>query len=329
MVERLTEDKLNGPVLEHMRKDFVQLYEDLTVGQALDSILEMQPAGRIIYFYVTDREGRLQGVVPTRRLLLSPRHVQLRELMVKPVIAIPSTATLLDACEFFVLHKLLAFPVVDEQRRILGLVDVELYAQELSDLDRQEADTDLFQLIGVYAADARPRSMFTTFRRRFPWLVATLTGGILAAVIVNAFSAVATQAIVAVFIPLVLALSGSVTSQSVSLAVQSIRGQSPPRFRLLPRIRLELATGALLGTGCGVLAGLAVYIWLGNVLAVFLLLVSIIAAVASAAAIGLTMPHVLYTINRNPQVAAGPVALATSDAVTLLVYFNLARWLLG
>jgi magnesium transporter len=328
MSERLTEDKLNSPVLEHMRKEFVQLYEDLTVSQALDSILEKQPAGRIIYFYVTDREGRLQGVVPTRRLLLSPRDMQLRELMIKPVIAIPSTATLLDACEFFVLHKLLAFPVVDEQRRILGLVDVELYAQELSDLDRQEASTDLFQLIGVYAADARPRSLFTTFRRRFPWLVATLAGGILAAVIVNAYSAVAAQAVVVAFIPLVLALSGSVTSQSVSLAVQAIRGHVPARFRLLPRIRIELATGALLGTGCGVLTGIAVYVWLGNLLAVFLL-VSIIAAVACAAAIGLAMPYVLHTFNRNPQVAAGPVALATSDAITLLLYFNLARWLLG
>lgn len=329
MPERLTEDKLNSPVQEHMRTDFVQLYEDLTVGQALDSIHQMQPTGRIIYFYVTDREDRLQGVVPTRRLLLSARDKPLREVMIKPVIAIPSTATLLDACEFFILHKLLAFPVVDEQRRIIGLVDVELYAQELSDLDRQEAHTDLFQLIGVYASDARPRSVFAIFRRRFPWLVATLAGGIIAAIISSAYYEVASRVPVVPFIPLVLALAGSVTVQSVSLAVYAIRGPSPGKSKLLPKIRFELATGAMLGVASGVLAGLAVYIWKGDVVATFMLMASIIASVACGAAIGLAMPHVLHTFNRNPQVASGPIALAAADSVTLLVYFNLARWLLG
>ncbi len=329
MTEHLTADKLDSPVLEHMRTEFVQLGEDLTVAQALDSIREMQPPGRIIYFYVTDSDGRLQGVVPTRRLLLSPREKLLREIMVKPVIAIPSTATLLDACEFFILHKLLAFPVVDEERRILGLVDVELYAQELSDLDRMESHSDLFQVIGVYAADARPRSVFSFFRRRFPWLMATLTGGLLAASISNTYYAVAHLATVVPFIPLVLALAGSVTSQSVSLAVQSLRDQTPLRIGLRRKLRFELATGALLGVACGTIAGIAVYIWLGNVVASFMLLASIAVSMAFAACLGLAMPHVFHLFNRSPQIAAGPVALASADALTLIVYFNLARWLLG
>jgi magnesium transporter len=150
MTERLTAEKLNDPVHERMRTDFVQLHPDLTVAEALEQILERQPAGRIIYFYVADSGGRLLGVVPTRRLLLSPRDRRLSQIMIEPVIAIPRQATVLDACEFFILHKLLAFPVVDEQRRIVGLVDVELYTRELSDLDRRESHNDLFQLIGVH-----------------------------------------------------------------------------------------------------------------------------------------------------------------------------------
>src|SRR6476620_887103 len=167
MTERFARETLQRPVHEYMRTDFIQLHSDLTVAQALESILQRQPAGRIIYFYVSDSNGRLLGVVPTRRLLMSPRGKQLSEIMVAPVIAIPRKATVLDACEFFIFHKLLAFPVVDEERRIVGLVDVELYTRELRDMDQQVSHEDLFQLIGVYATEAQQRSVPVLFRRRF------------------------------------------------------------------------------------------------------------------------------------------------------------------
>jgi magnesium transporter len=329
MTEQLTTEKLHDPVHQHMRTDFVELRADLTVAQALELILEKQPAGRIIYFYVSDSDGRLQGVIPTRRLLLSARDKHLWEIIVKPVIAIPRSATLLEACEFFILHKLLAFPVVDEERRIIGLVDVELYTRELSDMDQRESHNDLFQLIGVYATEARPRSVFDLFRPRFPWLLATLAGGLVAAYISDAYFHVASRATVVIFIPLVLALASSITAQSVSLAVRSLRSQMPTSVTLLQKIRSELATGTLLGAACGLIAGTAVFIWNGDLVAAFVLAGSIVTSVACAAVLGLTMPYLFRALKRNPQVAAGPVALASADVLTLLLYFNLARWLLG
>ena len=117
-----------------------------------------------------DDEGRIQGVVPVRRLLLAPLDKRVAEIMVREVITLPKTATVLDACDFFILHRLLAFPVVDRDRRILGIVDVELYTDELIDLDRSERHNDLFQLIGVHLAEAQQSSAVLAFRRRFPWL---------------------------------------------------------------------------------------------------------------------------------------------------------------
>src|SRR5687768_12010357 len=109
MSEILTTDELQQPVTAHMRRDFVQLRGELTVADALARIRTQQPEGRIIYFYVVGEDDRLLGVVPTRRLLLSASDQRLSDIMVSKVIAIPRTATVLDACEFFVLHKLLAF----------------------------------------------------------------------------------------------------------------------------------------------------------------------------------------------------------------------------
>lgn len=329
MTERLTKETLHGPVHEHMRTGFVQLHPDLTVAQALELILEKQPAGRIIYFYVADGDGRLLGVVPTRRLLLSPRDKRLSQVMIEPVIAIPRNATVLDACEFFILHKLLAFPVVDEERRIVGLVDVDLYTRELRDLDRRESHDDLFQLIGVHATEAQQRSVPALFRRRFPWLLATLAGGLLAAVISDLYYAVASLSLVVPFIPLVLALASSVTAQSVSLALQTLHGQRATWATLLPKVKLELATGSMLGVACGLIAATVVLSWKSDPTAALSLLGAIVGSAACAAGLGLAMPYLFRILKRNPQVAAGPIALASADAVTLLVYFNLARWLLA
>src|SRR5947207_659010 len=152
MAFALTEAELNDPVTRHMRHDFIQLALGQTVGEALAGLRHSQPQGRIVYFYVVDDERRVRGVVPTRRLLLSPPETPLGDIMVRQVVAVPAAATVLDACEFFTLHRLLAFPVVDEERRVIGLVDVDMYTEELSDLDRRAEGEDLFQLIGVRLA---------------------------------------------------------------------------------------------------------------------------------------------------------------------------------
>jgi NhaA family Na+:H+ antiporter len=119
-----------------MRKGFTPLLVDQTVDEALCWLRRHPPPGRVIYFYVVDDDGRLEGVVPTRRLVLSPPGTTLSEIMVGKTVALPASATVLEACEFFIQHRLLAFPVVDNEGRLLGVVDIDLYTEELSRLDR-------------------------------------------------------------------------------------------------------------------------------------------------------------------------------------------------
>jgi magnesium transporter len=331
MTEPLTRDDLQDPVTKHMRTDFVQLNAGQTVGQALQTLLEKQPEGRIIYFYVTDDAGRLQGVVPTRRLLLSPRDRPLADLMVRRVIALPDSATVLDACEFFVMHRLLAFPVVDADKRLIGLVDVELYTAELTDLEERPAPADdLFQLIGVHLTDAQQASPLLSFRRRFPWLLTNIGGGILAAFLSGLFEAQLQQVVaLALFIPVVLALAESVSIQSVSLALQTLHGRTPTLATLLPRLWRELLTGAFLGAACGGLVGLVALVWLRQFGVMACVAGGIGGGVAVAALVGLAVPGLLRIFKLDPSVAAGPIALAAADMLTLLLYFNLARWWLG
>src|SRR5262249_41161736 len=153
---------------------------------------------------VVDRAGRLQGVVPTRRLVLSLPEKPLREIMVSQVVALPAEATVLEACEFFIQHRLLAFPVVDKEFRLLGVVDVELYADELRDLNDTKARDDLFHLVGVQLADGQQASPWVAFRRRFPWLGCNLAAGLLAAFLSGVYEKELNRVVaLAFFIPVV------------------------------------------------------------------------------------------------------------------------------
>src|SRR6266704_6032990 len=129
----------NSPVVEHARKDFPLLDADMTVAEALDRIRREGVGERVIYFFAVDSDKRLVGVLPTRRLLTAPLESPLREIMVRRVIAIPAKATVLHACEFFVLYKFFAFPVIDEQRRVVGVIDVGLFAEEVLQAGDREA----------------------------------------------------------------------------------------------------------------------------------------------------------------------------------------------
>jgi len=322
--------RLDDPIRRHMRTECAKLGVNQTVGQALASIREKPPEGRIVYFYVVDDQNRLQGVVPTRRLLLSPADTPIDQIMVRNAIAIPEEATVLDACEFFILHRLLAFPVVDQQRRLLGVVDVELYTDELSDLDESEGNDDLFQLIGVHLMDARQASPLGAFRNRFPWLLANIAGGIVAAFLAGLFEAELEKVVaLALFIPVVLALAESVSIQSVSLALQALRGRQPTIRSILQKLRREAATGLFLGLASGLAVATVAMVWLGQWQVVVCLLGGIAGGVTCAAVIGVSMPNLIRLVHREPHVAAGPITLACTDMATLLIYFTLARWLLG
>jgi magnesium transporter len=332
MPTALTQENLNDPVTAHLRRDVAKLLVSQTVGEALESLRAHRPGGRIVYLYVVDADDRLCGVVPTRELLLSTPQTPLADIMLRKVVSLPGEATVMDACEFFIQHRLLAFPVVDSERRILGVVDLELYTDELRDLGAAQQWNDVFQLIGVYR-EGGAGSAWSAFRRRFPWLGCNLAAGLLAAFLSGVYEPELTRVVaLAFFIPVVLNLAESVSSQSVSLALQALHDETPSWSILVRKLRREVPTGLLLGLGAGAVVSTAALIQLHDLPVKFPLAACLIGGVAAgvtgSAILGLAMPIILRLFRIEPRVAAGPIALAGADVITILIYFNLARWLL-
>ena len=326
----------DASVVDHARKDFPLLDVTMIVGEALEHIRQEGVGERVIYFYVVDEQKRLVGVVPTRRLLTAPLEASLRQIMVPRVVAVPATATVLDACEFFVLYKFLAFPVVDEQRRVIGIIDANLFAEEILEAGESEdryrsaapVGPEFFEALGFRIEQIRGASPWRIFRFRFPWLLVTVMGGTVSAILAGFFEATLTRSLVlAFFLTMVLGLNESVSAQSMSVTIHALRTVTVTWRWLATAFRREVATAILLGVACGFIVGVIAWFWRNDVRAAFVIGGSIGLSLVTACALGLAVPSLLHRLKLDPKIAAGPVTLALADFVALVIYFTSA-WLI-
>jgi magnesium transporter len=322
-------DQLDAPVLAHLRRDFVALRSSQTIAEALAHLRSQDLGERVVYFYVVDADDKLVGVLPTRRLLMGAPEARIKDIMRRGVVSLPRTANLLLACELFVMHRLLAFPVVDDDGRLLGIIDVSLFTDEMFDLSERQSSDDVFQLIGVRLAQARTLTPWISFRKRFPWLMCNVAGGIGCALIAGLYEAFLDSVIVLVlFIPVVLALAESVGMQSMTLTLQSMHQQQIDWRFLVKAVGREFLTAGMLGAATGLVVGSTAYFWKSAALVAAAIGGTILLAVVTACLLGVILPAGVRAFRGDPKIAAGPIVLAMADMVTLLLYFNLAGMLL-
>jgi magnesium transporter len=322
----------NQPAVQLASRDFTALNKNLTTDQALKKIREEGAGERIVYFYVVDDEQKLVGVLPTRRLLTGRESQRLEELMVRRVASLPEGATVYDALEFFATYKFLAFPVVDSEKRILGIVDVTLFTDELleekdeTDEKNQDQFDSFFETIGFRINEIKNASPFKAWKLRFPWLIVTITSGTIAAFTSGAFhSTLEGSLILAFFLALVLGLGESVSIQTMTVAVQALHTAKPSVKWYLKNLTREMKTALLLGSACCSIVASIIFFWKGDLQKTAIISTSVFFVEISAAFWGLTVPAVLHKTKLDPKISAGPITLAMTDVSTILFYFGLAR----
>ena len=321
------------PVLDHARKDFTALDKNLSVDETLRKIREEGLGERIVYFYVVDDEKKLVGVLPTRRLLTGKPEQKIEELMVKRVAALASTSTVYDALEFFATYKFLAFPVVDGERRLLGIVDVNLFTDELLEEKYSDEENEIgmqsfdsvFETIGFRISEVKNTSPLKAWRIRLPWLFATVTSGTICAILTGMFETTLAESLIIVFFfTLVLGLGESVSIQSMTVTIQALHSSQPSLKWYLKSFLRETQTALLLGLSCAVIVSFVVVLWKGEIAAALVIGLSVMMIQLIASVWGLSVPALLHKLKLDPKIAAGPITLALTDICTILFYFGLA-----
>ena len=320
-----------------MTIEFVDLRPGMTVEEAFDHIRQHGVDKETIYTcYIIGPTRKLLGAVSVRELLLAKPGTVLRDMMETNVTAVHTLDDREEVANLFTHYGYTALPVVDKEHRLVGIVTVD----DAMDVLQEEATEDM-ELMAAMTPSEHPYLRTNTFdiwKQRIPWLLILMVSATFTGMIITGFeSALATNAAPIAFIPMLMSTGGNCGSQS---SVMVIRGLSLGEIELSDALRVlwkEFRVSVLCGLALAV-AGFAKVLLIdgalfGNaditipVAAVVGLTLAFIAVAAKL--VGGLLPMGAKKLGFDPAVMASPFITTIVDALSLLLYFQIASLLLG
>jgi len=314
-----------------MSLDFIRVFDNVTVAEAVRVIqLVEDPPDQAFYVYVIDEDERLVGVVSLRRLLTSRPDDPVRDIMEPELVYVDREADQEEVADIAMRYDLVAVPVVDEQRRVVGVVTID----DIVDVIREEATEDILKMAGAGEELFATRSFWRSFRARMPWLMASAGGGMLVAAALSGFEgALAAVPVLALFMPVIAGMGGNVGTQSATIVVRGLAVGYVESSSLGRLVFREMSLGATLGIIYGLLiASIAPLVGgevadplaLGGVLTL-----GMMGSMTIAATVGTCIPLLMHRLKIDPAVSTGPFVTTSVDMLGLMFYFWLATMLLG
>jgi magnesium transporter len=305
-----------------MVPEFVALPADTTAEEALIALREKSDDVEMAnYIYVVSGEGQLVGVLSLRKLVTAPPHKRIRDFMETDLITVSPDTDQEQVARLVSDYGLLAVPVVDEHYHLLGLVTVD----DVIGVLEEEAQEDLLKMAGAGAPVTEHEGFFTHVQARFPWLLASCAGGLLSAVVMGAFeTTLEAHHFFALFLPIILGMSGNVGTQSATVTVRGLALGQINDGRGHEAFRRELAVGLTLGILYALIVG-GVAASMGDKPTDGLAIgFSMAIGMALASTIGTMVPLVLARLGVDPAVATGPFVTTSLDLIGVALYFGVS-----
>ncbi|MBR6573506.1 MAG: magnesium transporter [Clostridia bacterium] len=320
-----------------MTIEYVDLRPAMTVEEAFAHIREHGVDKETIYTcYIIGPTRKLLGAVSVRELLLAKPGTVLRDMMETNVISVTTLDDREEVANLFSHYGLTALPVVDKEKRLVGIVTVD----DAIDVLQEEATEDM-ELMAAMLPSERPylrSGTFEIWKQRIPWLLILMISATFTGMIITGFeNSLAANAALIAFIPMLMSTGGNCGSQS---SVMVIRGLSLGEIEMSDALRVlwkEFRVSVFCGLALGV-AGFAKVLLIDGLLfhnpditvpvaAVVGLTLTFIAIAAKL--VGGLLPMGAKKLGFDPAVMASPFITTIVDALSLLLYFQIASLLLG
>ena len=327
-----------GLVGSIMNNDFVALNRDLTVKKAIKKVVSLAPEIEFIHnVYVTDQQGVLEGAMSLKELI-SAGHDQtqvIEDLMSTNLIYVTPSTEIEDAIEIMKNYDFLLLPVVDKSRKLIGIISFDDILEALN----EESDEDYSSLAGLsdVAIDEK-ETVFTTIKKRLPWLVIILFINLITSSIIVGFEEeLRLLPTLAIFMPLILNMAGNSGTQSLGIVIRLFAtNQLDHKKAIIKHVTNEFFTGLV--NGIVIAVGLFIMVILFNLIKgqefttglsfALVVALSINIALIVATLAGTLVPLVVNALKIDPAVASGPFITTINDILSLLIYFGLASVLI-
>lgn len=313
-----------------MTTEYVRFSPTMTVREALLHIRRVAIDKETIYTcYITDSERRLIGLVTAKSLLLSDGDVLLSEIMEEQVIYVDTSLDREEVANLFNRYGFLALPVVDSERRLVGIVTVD----DAMEVMREETEEDFARMAGITPTESTylKTSVFNIWKSRIPWLLLLMISATFSSTILNKFEA-ALPAVLILFVPMLMDTGGNSGGQTSVTVIRSLSLGEISYSDLLSVMWKEIRVGIFTGITLGAVA-------FGKVMLVDRLMmqnpevtftvglavaISLALTVSVSKLIGAVLPIGAKRIGFDPAVMASPFITTVVDAASLLLYFFIA-----
>ncbi len=319
---RYDEDSAGGL----MAKELVQVNENWNV---LTCVKEMRAQAenvtRVHSIYVVDDEGKLKGRLSLKDLLTTSTKTHIRDVYIPKVDSVTVTEKGEEVAKIMSKYDLEAIPVVDEIGRLVGRITID----DIVDVIREEADKDYQLAAGISQDVEADDSILELTKARLPWLILGLFGGLGAALIMGSFETIVENAPeILFFTPLIAAMAGNVGVQSSAIIVQGLANDDL-KGSIGNRLFKEMLLAFLNGLILSILLLFFTWIWKGEFSTAMAISLSLVAVIVVAGIIGTFIPLFLDKRGIDPAIATGPFITTSNDIFGILIYFWIAKLILG
>jgi magnesium transporter len=309
-----------------MAKELVKVNENWTV---LTCVREMRAQAenvtRVHSIYVVDDEGKLKGRLSLKDLLTTSTTTHISEVYIPKVDSVNVNAKPEDVAKIMSKYDLEAIPVVDEIGRLVGRITID----DIVDVIKEEAEKDYQMAAGISQDVEADDSIWILTKARLPWLFLGLVGGLTAAGIMGNFEAMMSQhAMLFFFTPLIAAMAGNVGVQSSAIMVQGL-ANNDLKGSIGNRLLKEMMLAALNGLILSVVLLFFTWLWKGSLPTSFAISISLITVIVVAGLVGTFIPIFLHKRGIDPAIATGPFITTSNDIFGILIYFSIAKLILG
>ena len=306
-----------------MTTEYVDLREEMTVGQAMAHIKKTGIHKETIYTcYITERR-KLVGIVSAKDLMTTDDNVPIKDLMETEIISVYTHADQEQVAQLFTKYDLLALPVIDQDGRMVGIVTFD----DAMDVMVDEATEDITKMAAINPSEKTyfETSVLQHAKNRIPWLLILMFTSIITGTIItryeNAFAAIP---LLVSFIPMLMDTGGNCGSQSATLIIRGI-ALDEIRFTDLFKVmfkefRISLIVGAFLAVANGV----RIFIQYHNPGLAVVIACSLMGTVIMAKLVGCILPLLAKKVNLDPAIMASPLITTLVDTFSILIYFNIA-----
>jgi len=309
-----------------MAKELVKVYETWTVAGCMRRIRgQAQEVTRVHSIYVVDKEDRLVGRLSLKDLIVAKSDQKIADISKAKVDAVNVNEDDETVARIMVKYDLEAIPVVDDNNVLLGRITID----DIVDLLKEEADKDYQMAAGLTQDVDSDDSIFELTKARLPWLFLGLIGGVGAFIIMEGFQDVFSKyASLFFFTPLIAAMAGNVGVQSSAIIVQGLANDDV-KGSINSRLLKEMLLAALNGVILALFLFLFVWVYEGKIDLALAISVSLVVVIIIAGLIGTFVPLFLNKRGVDPAIATGPFITTSNDIFGILIYFMIAKMILG